>query len=264
MFMHDMAGWFSLVILVHVDFRSRKTAGQILDRLGRDGRVLAGRSLRSSRPRKTPSVVTFEISRDAAFVAASTAARCRSRRLRARLKSAPARRSIARRRWAAALAALIVPNSLVFVDSGSTNLAAAKAFPDNIRLTAATHDPAIAAVLMAKREVTLWLIGGRVDPRMGAALGGRTLADVEALRPDLALLGVCALDPTAGRPRSIRKTPRSNGRSFATPRASPPRSSMKSSKRARLHRGPRGKPGLRGPRSGRAGIGRLARSPSVE
>jgi DeoR/GlpR family transcriptional regulator of sugar metabolism len=97
-----------------------------------------------------------------------------------------------------ALAALIAPDSLLFVDSGSTNLAAVKAFPDDLRLTVATHDPAIAAVLLAKRQVKLWLIGGRVDARVGAALGGRTLADVEALRPELALLGVCALDPVAG------------------------------------------------------------------
>jgi DeoR/GlpR family transcriptional regulator of sugar metabolism len=97
-----------------------------------------------------------------------------------------------------ALAALIAPDSLLFVDSGSTNLAAVKAFPDDLRLTVATHDPAIAAVLLAKRQVKLWLIGGRVDVRVGAALGGRTLADVEALRPELALLGVCALDPVAG------------------------------------------------------------------
>src|ERR1700679_3285899 len=97
-----------------------------------------------------------------------------------------------------ALAALITPDSLLFVDSGSTNLAAVKAFPDDLRLTVATHDPAIAAVLLAKRQVKLWLIGGRVDARVGAALGGRTLADVEALRPELALLGVCALDPLGG------------------------------------------------------------------
>ena len=62
----------------------------------------------------------------------------------------------------------------------------------------ATHDPAIAAALLTKPKVTLWLIGGRVDRQTGAALGGRTLADVEALRPELALLGVCALDPVAG------------------------------------------------------------------
>jgi DeoR/GlpR family transcriptional regulator of sugar metabolism len=97
-----------------------------------------------------------------------------------------------------ALAALIAPDSLLFVDSGSTNLAAVKAFPYDLRLTVATHDPAIAVALLAKPKVTLWLIGGRVDARIGAALGGRTLADVEALRPELALLGVCALDPVAG------------------------------------------------------------------
>ena len=97
-----------------------------------------------------------------------------------------------------ALAALVAPDSLLFVDSGSTNLAAVKALPEDLRLTVATHDPAIAAALLAKPKVTLWLIGGRVDRQTGAALGGRTLADVEALRPELALLGVCALDPVAG------------------------------------------------------------------
>ena len=97
-----------------------------------------------------------------------------------------------------ALAALVTPGSFVFIDSGSTSLAAVKAFPEDLRLTAATHDPAIAAALSTRTEVTVWLIGGRVDRAIGAALGGRTLADVEALRPELALLGVCALDPVAG------------------------------------------------------------------
>jgi DeoR/GlpR family transcriptional regulator of sugar metabolism len=97
-----------------------------------------------------------------------------------------------------ALAALVVPNALVFVDSGSTNLAAVKAFPDDLRLTLATHDPAIGAALLAKPRIKLWLIGGRVSREVGAALGGRTLADVEALRPELALLGVCALDAVGG------------------------------------------------------------------
>ena len=97
-----------------------------------------------------------------------------------------------------ALAALVAPGSFIFIDSGSTNLAAAKAFPEGLQATAATHDPAIAAVLSAKSEVTVWLIGGRVSPQIGAALGGRALADIEALRPDLAFLGVCALDPVAG------------------------------------------------------------------
>jgi DeoR/GlpR family transcriptional regulator of sugar metabolism len=97
-----------------------------------------------------------------------------------------------------ALVALITPDSLLFVDSGSTNLAAVQALPDDLRLTVATHDLAIAAAVLAKPQVTLWLIGGRVSREVGAALGGRTLADIETLRPELALLGVCALDPEAG------------------------------------------------------------------
>jgi DeoR/GlpR family transcriptional regulator of sugar metabolism len=97
-----------------------------------------------------------------------------------------------------ALAALVAPDSFVFIDAGSTNLAAARALSEDLRVTAATHDPAIAAALSAKPKATVWLIGGRLNREVGAALGGRTLADIEALRPELALLGVCALDPAAG------------------------------------------------------------------
>jgi DeoR/GlpR family transcriptional regulator of sugar metabolism len=171
---------------------------QILEQLGRDGRVLAA-SL-------ADAFATSEdtIRRDLRDLAGRGLCR---RVYGGALPVSPASSSAHVRAGEAsdrkatlgvALAALVAPGSLVFVDSGSTNLAAARAFPEHLAVTAATHDPAIAAALMAKREVTLLLIGGRVDPRIGAALGGRTLADIEALRPDLALLGVCALDPIAG------------------------------------------------------------------
>jgi DeoR/GlpR family transcriptional regulator of sugar metabolism len=171
---------------------------QILERLDRDGRVLAAALAEAF------STSEDTIRRDLRDLAGRGLCR---RVYGGALPVSPASSSVqvrageANDRKAAlgrALAALVAPDSLVFVDSGSTNLAAARAFPDNLRLNVATHDPAIAAALMAKRKVTLWLIGGRVDPRIGAALGGRTLADIEALRPDLALLGVCALDPVAG------------------------------------------------------------------
>jgi DeoR/GlpR family transcriptional regulator of sugar metabolism len=171
---------------------------QILDRLGRDGRVLAAALAEAF------STSEDTIRRDLRDLAGrGLCRRVYGGALPASPAAGPAqvRASEATGRKAAlgvALAALVAPGSLVFLDSGSTNLAAAKAFPDDIRLTAATHDPAIATALMAKRGVTLWLIGGRVDSRIGAAVGGRTLSDVEALRPDLALLGVCALDPVAG------------------------------------------------------------------
>jgi DeoR/GlpR family transcriptional regulator of sugar metabolism len=171
---------------------------QILARLGRDGRVLA-----------TALAEVFSTSEDTIRRdLRDLAGRGLCRRVYGGAlpvspasSSAQVRAGEAADRKAAlglALAALVVSDSLVFIDSGTTNLAAAKALPNDLRLTVATHDPAIAAALLAKPEVTLWLIGGRVDREIGAALGGRTLADVEALRPELALLGICALDSVGG------------------------------------------------------------------
>ena len=97
-----------------------------------------------------------------------------------------------------ALVELVGPGQFVFIDAGSTNLAAARLLPNGLDLTVATHDPNVAAALSARSDIRVWLIGGRVDRTVGAALGGRTLSDIEAMRPDLVLLGVCALDPAGG------------------------------------------------------------------
>src|SRR5262249_37320558 len=149
---------------------------QILDRLGRDGRVLAAALAEDF------STSEDTIRRDLRDLAERGLCR---RVYGGALPVSPASRSAeipageAVDRKAAlglALAGLVAPGSFVFVDAGSTNLAAARAFPDDLRLTAATHDPAIAAALLAKPEVTPWLIGGRVSREIGAALGGRTLA----------------------------------------------------------------------------------------
>jgi DeoR/GlpR family transcriptional regulator of sugar metabolism len=171
---------------------------QILERLDRDGRVLAASLAEAF------AISEDTIRRDLRDLAGRGL--CRrvyggALPISPASSSAQIRAGEATDRKAAlgrALAALVAPDSLLFVDSGSTNLAAVKALPEDLRLAVATHDPAIAAALLAKPKVTLWLIGGRVDAQTGAALGGRTLADVEALRPELALLGVCALDPVAG------------------------------------------------------------------
>ena len=171
---------------------------QILERLGRDGRVLA------TSLAEIFSTSEDTIRRDLRDLAGRGLCR---RVYGGALPVSPASSSAQIRAGEAidrkaalgqALAALVAPGSLLFVDAGSTNLAAVKALADDLRLTVATHDPVIAAALLAKRRVTLWLIGGRVSREVGAALGGRTLADIERLRPGLALLGVCALDLVAG------------------------------------------------------------------
>jgi DeoR/GlpR family transcriptional regulator of sugar metabolism len=96
------------------------------------------------------------------------------------------------------MAAIIQPGQFVFIDAGSTNLAAARSLPKNIGLTIATHDPTIAAVLAERTDLALVTIGGQVNPLIGAAVDGRALRQVLELRPDLLLLGICAIDVEDG------------------------------------------------------------------
>ena len=96
------------------------------------------------------------------------------------------------------LAKLIRPKQFVFIDAGSTNLAAARLLPIGLGITVVTHDPAIAAALVGRDGIELIIVGGRVDPFVGAAVGGQTLKTIAAMRPELLLLGACALDIEAG------------------------------------------------------------------
>jgi DeoR/GlpR family transcriptional regulator of sugar metabolism len=98
----------------------------------------------------------------------------------------------------AALAELVTKGQFVFIDGGTTNLAAARMIPKNFGLTVATQDPAIAAVLATRQDVTLILIGGQIKPHLGSAVGVEATRQMMDLRPDLLLMGLCALDPQAG------------------------------------------------------------------
>ena len=97
-----------------------------------------------------------------------------------------------------ALVALLEAGQTVFVDAGSTNLAALRALPADLRLTIVTNSPLLAAELAGKEAIELIVVGGRVDRRSGAAFGARALRDIAELRPDVYLLGSCALDADSG------------------------------------------------------------------
>jgi DeoR/GlpR family transcriptional regulator of sugar metabolism len=170
----------------------------ILDRLARRGRVLAGDLAREFRTSEDT------IRRDLREIAA--AGKCR-RVYGGALPLSPASGSLADRRAEAperkaalgrAAAALVRPGLVVFFDAGSTNAAIARALPAGLGVVIATNAPNIAADLVGKPGVELILIGGRVDPRSGAALGARALRDARAIRVDLAFLGACAVDAEAG------------------------------------------------------------------
>lgn len=96
------------------------------------------------------------------------------------------------------MASIIQPGQFVFIGAGSTNLAVARSLPTPLGLTVATHDPTIAAVLADRTDLTLITIGGQVNPLIGAAVDGRALRQVLELRPDLLVLGICAIDTDDG------------------------------------------------------------------
>src|SRR5271156_6010833 len=114
---------------------------QIVERLGRDGRVLA------SALAEAFSTSEDTIRRDLRDLAGRGLCR---RVYGGALPISPAsspiqvRAAEAIHRKAAlgrALPALVAPWSFVFIDAGSTSLAAARALPEDLRVMAATHDP---------------------------------------------------------------------------------------------------------------------------
>src|SRR5258708_3520701 len=96
------------------------------------------------------------------------------------------------------MASIVQPGQFVFIDAGSTNLAVARSLPRGIGVTVATHDPTIASVLADRTDLTLITLGGQVNPLIGAAVDGQALRQILEIRPDLLILGLCAIDADNG------------------------------------------------------------------
>jgi DeoR/GlpR family transcriptional regulator of sugar metabolism len=96
-----------------------------------------------------------------------------------------------------AAATMIAPDQVIFLDAGTTNLEIARALPNHPKLTVATNSPAIAMELISRSDITLVMIGGRIDPDAGAALGARAIRDIQSICLDLSFLGACAVSDQA-------------------------------------------------------------------
>ncbi|AXA92732.1 DeoR/GlpR family DNA-binding transcription regulator [Massilia sp. YMA4] len=95
---------------------------------------------------------------------------------------------------AQALRSLLQPGDTVLIDAGSTNLALARQLDDGCAATIVTNSPHIALALGEFRQTRVILLGGTYSAQCGAVLGARTLADIEQLRADLCIVGLCGLD----------------------------------------------------------------------
>jgi len=95
-------------------------------------------------------------------------------------------------------ARLVGEGQILFVDAGSSNTALARALPEHRDLTVVTNAPDVAMAVIGRPGFEVILLGGRVDPRIGGAIGSRTVRQAQDIRADLCFPGVCAIDPERG------------------------------------------------------------------
>ena len=92
----------------------------------------------------------------------------------------------------------IRPGDTVLIDAGSTNLALARLLEDGQAATVVTNSPQLALALGEFRRTRVVLLGGTYHAAQGAVLGAWTLAELQQLRADLCIVGICALEPERG------------------------------------------------------------------
>ncbi len=91
----------------------------------------------------------------------------------------------------------LVPRSggSILLDAGSTTARLARALPADVDLSVVTNSPAIATLLSdrASERLDIRLLGGRIRPRSGAAVGATTVGVLADVRVDVTFLGVNGL-----------------------------------------------------------------------
>ncbi|MGO4855431.1 DeoR/GlpR family DNA-binding transcription regulator [Phaeovulum sp. W22_SRMD_FR3] len=104
----------------------------------------------------------------------------------------------AKRALAAAACDLIRPGQTLFLDNGSTIRELAQLLPRDSGLRVVTNSVPVAAALMAREDLWLYLIGGVLRPRVGGAVDQRARAELGRFHFDLCFLGACAMTAQDG------------------------------------------------------------------
>ena len=103
-----------------------------------------------------------------------------------------------KRALARAAVGLIAKGQTIFLDTGSTVLQLAELLPRDSGLRVVTNSLPAAAALMTRVDLSLIVIGGRVNPVVGGCVDARALAELGRFRFDLCFLGACALSVQTG------------------------------------------------------------------
>lgn len=95
-------------------------------------------------------------------------------------------------------AQLVKNGTCIFIDTGTTNLAMASAFPDDLQLTVVTNAPDIAAVLLKHPLIEVIMLGGQIQKNIGGCVGSSALDQLRTITFDQAFIGGCAMSVETG------------------------------------------------------------------
>ena len=85
----------------------------------------------------------------------------------------------------------------IFMDGGTSVAEFARQLPHQYQGLVITPSPIIVTILLEAQIETL-LIGGRIKPSGGIAIGAKTVQDIANCTADICILGACALDVEFG------------------------------------------------------------------
>ena len=170
----------------------------ILDRLGRDGRVVVAdlssslhMSLDTIR-RDLQELADAGLVRRVHGVALPPAVG--SRPYAVRREQAPA----AKAAIATATVDLLRDGQVILLDAGTTTLEVARHLPASLQATVITNSPPIAVALAEHPSVDVTMLGGMLDKNAHALVGAATVEALRSVRADVLILGVCSVHPEIG------------------------------------------------------------------
>jgi DeoR/GlpR family transcriptional regulator of sugar metabolism len=95
-------------------------------------------------------------------------------------------------------ARLLENNQVIFFDGGTTTLEISKHLDPAIKATAITISPQIAIVLSSYYNLEVILLGGQMNAQSLTTQGSAVLKQIEGIRADVCLLGICSIHPKIG------------------------------------------------------------------
>ena len=95
-------------------------------------------------------------------------------------------------------ARLLENNQVIFFDGGTTSLEISKHLEPALKATAITISPQIAIVLSSYYNLEVILLGGRMNAESLTTEGAAVIKQIEGIRADVCLLGVCSIHPKIG------------------------------------------------------------------